>query len=183
MIPFPRKRGREGGLTCLISLLLLSGCAFFNPPTFTETQLRGVDSTLSYQEVLTGYRLLSGKRVIVGGQTIHLDNRTTRAYVQLAPAPLDSIFRPKAPDGSVPPLMLVFPNPVDPSVMADGRKITVIGKVRRMRRPTLSSSGRTVRLVTIDVLSLHTWVPRTTLIGGSPYPVMTPGFTGPYQVP
>lgn len=171
-----------GGLAFSL-VFFFTGCAFFNPPTFTEEQLQEVDTTLTYQDILSDYRSLSGRKVIVGGRTVHLDNRTTQAYIQIAPAPLDRLFRPSAPDGGSSLILLVFPYPVDPSALANGRRITVIGQVRRMRRPSLTESGRTIRLVTIDVLSLHTWVPRTTLIGGSPFPVMTPGFSGPYQTP
>lgn len=163
--------------------LFLAGCSFFNPPTFTEAELRGVDTTLTYQDVEREYRSMTGRKVMVGGRTVHLDNQTTRAFVQIVPAPLDAYFRPEAPAGEPGLLLLVFPYPVDPSAMADGRRVTVIGRVRRMRRPSLTEGGRTVRLVTIDVLALHTWVPATSLVGGSPYPVMTPGFTGPYQTP
>jgi outer membrane lipoprotein len=173
---------RTLGNLALALFFAASGCSFFNPPTFTEGQLKGVDTTLTYRDVLSDYRSLSGKKVILGGWTVHLDNRTTQAYVQMSPAPLDPIFRPKPHEGGT-DFLLVFPYPVDPSAMAVGRRITVIGRVRRMKRPSLTDGGRTVRLVTIDVLSLHTWVPRTTLIGGSPYPVMTPGFSGPYQTP
>ncbi|MCL4485484.1 MAG: Slp family lipoprotein [Nitrospirae bacterium] len=164
-------------------ILSTGGCAIFNPPTFTERQLSGVDTTLSYSAILHNHRELEGQKVVVGGRTVHLDNRTTRAYVQLDPAPLDRNFRPGAPDATSGLLLLVFPYPVDPSALRDGQRITVIATVRRMKRPALTDSGRTLRLVTLDVLFLHTWVPETAIMGGSPYPVMTPGFTGPYQVP
>jgi len=180
--PF-EKGGRNLRVLLPAVLLFLAGCSFFNPPTFTEAQLRGLDTTLTYQDVERDYRTLAGQKVMVGGRTVHLDNQTTRAFVQIVPAPLDSLFRPEAPPGGSGLLLLVFPYPVDPSALAEGRRITVIGRVRRMRRPSLTEGGRTVRLVAIDVLALHTWVPATSLVGGSPYPVMTPGFTGPYQTP
>ncbi|EQD24645.1 MAG: hypothetical protein D084_Lepto4C00391G0004 [Leptospirillum sp. Group IV 'UBA BS'] len=164
-------------------LLATGGCDVFNPPTFTKRQLSGTDTTLTYSAILHNYRNLEGQKVVIGGRTVHLDNRTTRAYVQLEPAPLDRNFRPKAPDSTSGLILLIFPYPVDPSALRDGQRITVIGTVRRMKRPALTDSGRTLRLVTVEVLSLHTWVPETAIMGGSPFPVMTPGFTGPYQVP
>ncbi len=171
-------------LLALIPVLLMTGgCDLVNPPTFTKRQLSGTDTTLTYSAILHNYRNLEGQKVVIGGRTVHLDNRTTRAYVQLEPAPLDRFLRPEAPDTTSGLFLLIFPYPVDPSALSDGQRITVIGTVRRMKRPALTDSGRTLRLVTLDVQSLHTWVPETSLMGGSPFPVMTPGFTGPYQVP
>ncbi len=170
-------------LLCLVLLLGGTGCEIFNPPTFTSRQLAGVDLTVDYPQVLSGSRSLAGEKVVVGGEVVHLENHTTRAYVEIAPSPLDRILRPEAPDASAGLILLVFPYPVDPSALRDGVRITVVGKVRRMKRPAVTMGGRTVRLVTLDVADLHTWVPPTQLVGGSPYPVMTPGFTGPYQTP
>ena len=169
--------------TLLPVVLTTGGCAIFNPPTFTARQLSGVDTTLSYSAIIHNYRELEGQKVVVGGRTVHLDNRTTRAYVELDPSPLDHDFRPGTPDATSGLFLLVFPYPVDPSALRDGQRITVIATVRRMKHPALTDSGQTLRLVTLDVRSLHTWVPETAIMGGSPYPVMTPGFTGPYQVP
>ncbi|MHB8369854.1 MAG: Slp family lipoprotein [Leptospirales bacterium] len=167
----------------LFLLLTLSGCDIFNPPTFTSRQLAGVDLSVDYPQVLSGHRDLAGQKVVVGGEVVRLENHTTRAYVEIAPSPLDRILRPEAPDGSAGLLLLIFPYPVDPSALRDGVRITVTGTVRRMKRPAVTAGGRTARFVTLDVVDLHTWVPPTQLLGGSPYPVMTPGFTGPYQTP
>lgn len=178
----PGGRAIPGIVPGLVFLLVLCGCAVFNPPTFTQEQLRGVETSVSYREVLSEYRSLAGTKVLLGGVTSFLDNRTRRAFVQVAPAPLNSVFRPGKPDtGSR--VLLVFPYPVDPSMIADGHRITVIGRIRRMRRPVTANNGGTVRLVTLDVLALHTWVPRIRFIGGSPFPIMTPGFSAPYQTP
>ncbi len=174
--------------TPLISVLFLGvlaagGCAVFNPPTFTQQQLAGTDPTLTYGAMLSNYRDQEGEKVILGGRIVHLENRTSKAFIQVEPAPLDRQFRPRTPDATSELFLLIFPYPVDPSALRDGQKITVIGRLRRMRRPTLTESGKTLRLVTIDVLTLHTWVPATALMGPSPFPAMTPGYRGPYQVP
>ncbi len=161
----------------------LSGCDIFNPPTFTRHQLAGVDMTVDYSQILSNHRDLAGQKVVVGGQVVHLENHTTRAYVEIAPSPLDRILRPEAPDPSAGHLLLVFPYPVDPSALRDGVRITVTGTVRRMKRPSRTAEGVTRRFVTVDVANLHTWLPPTQLIQTSPFPVMTPGFTGPYQTP
>lgn len=165
---------------CLV-VFLLSGCALFDPPVFTPEELRGVDTTVSYGEVLSDYRSLAGTKVVLGGVTTSVDNRTSRAYVQIDPAPLDTLFRPGSP-GNGAGILLVFPYPVDPSSLGNGRKITVVGRVRRMKRPILTDSGMTVRRVTVDVLALHTWVPRGSFVGGPSFPGMAPG-TGLYQIP
>ena len=177
-------RGR-GALPAILFLLpfLIASCDIFDPPTFTKRQLSGVDMTVDYSQVLNNHRELAGQKVVVGGQVVHLENHTTRAYVQLAPSPLDRILRPESPDPSSGHLLLVFPYPVDPSALRDGVRITVTATVRRMERPARTSEGATQRFVTLDVGDLHTWIPPTQLIGGSPFPVMTPGFTGPYQTP
>ena len=175
----------QRALRAILVLLpfLLAACDIFNPPTFTPHQLSGVDLTVDYSQVLLNHRELSGQKVVVGGQVVHLENHTTRAYVQIDPAPLDRILRPEAPDPSSGDILLVFPYPVDPSALRDGARVTVTAKVRRMKRPARTSGGVTQRFVTLDVVDLHTWVAPTQLIGGSPFPVMTPGFTGPYQTP
>ena len=188
--PFPsvRRPFSSPGPRALLAVLLLlpflfASCDIFDPPTFTQHQLSGVDLTVDYAQVLQNHRELAGQKVVVGGQVLHLENHTTRAYVQLAPSPLDKILRPESPDPSSGHLLLVFPYPVDPSALRDGVRITVTGTVRRMKRPARTSEGATLRFVTIDVVDLHTWIPPTQLMGGSPFPVMTPGFTGPYQTP
>lgn len=176
----------QGWSILLLALLetLLGGCSFLNPPIFEESDLRGVDLTLAYPTVEVHYRSLAGKRVMIGGRILRVDNRSARAYVLLAPSPLDSGFRPEKPDPGARPILLIFPHRVDPSRLRSGRWITVIGRVKGERRRLSPDDGRPHRMVAIEVLKRHLWRTGTMLInGGSPFPTQEPGADIPFTPP
>ena len=118
---------------------------------------------------------------MIGGQTLRVDNRSARAYVLLAPSPLDSGFRPEKPDPGARPLLLIFSHRVDPSRLRSGRPITVIGRVRGERQGFPKEAGHPPRRVAIDVLEEHLWGTGSGLInGGSPFPTPAPGAGIPF---
>ena len=173
---------RSFGQGCSILLLaLLGGCSFFNPPVFHESDLRRVDRSLSYPTVEARYRSLAGTLVMIGGRTLRVDNRSARAYVLLAPSPLDPGFRPEKPDPGALPLLMIFSHRVDPSRLRSGRPITVIGRVREERQRFPKEAGRPPRHVAIDVLEEHLWGSGSDLInGGSPFQTPAPGAGIPF---
>ncbi len=159
---------------------ILGGCALLNPPTFTQDDLHGVHSDADFRMVEKHWKRYVGEKVMIGGRVRSVDNRSDRAYIQIEPTPLDESFRPTQMDAGRGVMMLIVNGPVDPSQLLRGRRITAIGTVRRMRYPVELDSGGYLRLVTLDVVTLHTWLPRTQLISPPSGPVMAPTQGGPY---
>ncbi|MHB1286309.1 MAG: Slp family lipoprotein [Leptospirales bacterium] len=162
------------------SLPVLGGCALLNPPTFTQDDLQGVHNDADFRMVEKHWKRYVGEKVMIGGRVRSVDNRSDRAYIQINPTPLDEYFRPTQLEAGRGAMMLVVNGPVDPSRLLRGRRITVIGTVRRMRYPVELDSGGYLRLVTVDVVTLHTWLPRTQLITPPSGPITAPTQGGPY---
>jgi starvation-inducible outer membrane lipoprotein len=118
---------------------------------------------------------------MIGGGTLRVDNRSARAYVLLAPSPLDSGFRPEKSDSGARPLLLTFSHRVDPSRLRSGRPITVIGRVRGERQSFPKEVERPPRHVAIDVLEEHLLGSGSDLINGeAPFPTPAPGAGIPF---
>ena len=156
------------------------GCSLLNPPVFTREELQGVQSDADFRTVEKHWKRYVGEKVLVGGRVRSVDNRSDRAYIQIEPMPLDEYFRPVRPDAGRGLMMLVMDGPVDPSQLLRGRRITIIGTVRRMRYPVAQDAGGYLRLVAVDVVTLHTWLPRAQLISPPSGPIMAPPTGGPY---
>ncbi|MHB1606419.1 MAG: Slp family lipoprotein [Leptospirales bacterium] len=164
-------------------LPVLGGCSVFNPPVFTNSELDGVQTNADFRMIQSHWKRYVGEKVMIGGRVRSVDNRSDKAYIQIEPMPLDEEFRPASPDQGRGLMMLVMHHPVDPSQLLSGRRITIIGTVRRMRYPVAQDGGGYLRLVTVDVETTHTWVPRSQLITPSTGPIMAPTTGGPYVPP
>lgn len=163
-----------------IFLPVFAGCSLFNPPVFTKSELEGVRENADFRMIQKHWKRYVGEKVLIGGRVHSVDNRSDRAYIQIEPMPLDEGFRPTSPEQSRGLMMLVMDQPVDPSQLVRGRRITIIGTVRRMRYPVPKDPGGYLRLVTVDVITTHTWISRSQLISPSTGPVMAPTMGGPY---
>ena len=178
----PNSGGFKRMSTALIVVLfaVASGCSWLNPPTFEPEDLKDVRTDVDYRMVEKHWKRLTGEKVIVGGKVDSVDNRTNRAFIRLIPMPLDENDHPIEPESTRGYLLLVVDGPVDPSRLSHGKEITVIGVVRRMRYPVALDSGGYLHLVTLDVLRMHTWLPRVIVSSPPMGPVMTPPGGGPY---
>ncbi|OOH73957.1 hypothetical protein BOX30_03250 [Leptospirillum ferriphilum] len=179
----PISGGRRKIPTVLVAFLFAvasAGCSWLNPPTFSPEDLKDVRTDVDYRMVLTHWKRLTGEKVIVGGKVDSVDNRTNRAFIRLIPMPLDENDHPVEPESTHGYLLLIVDGPVDPSRLSHGKKITVIGVVRRMRYPVALDNGGYLHLVTLDVLRMHTWLPRVMISSPPMGPVMTPPGGGPY---
>lgn len=177
------RTARSGLVWCLAAAVAassLAACSVFNPPVFTQHELEGVHQNVNIGDLEDHWKDWSGKSVMVGGSVVGVDNRSDRAYVQIRAMPLDDHYRPTDESAARGRLLLIFDTPVDPSKMFRGRRLTVIGMVRRMRYPVARDDGGYWRLVAVDVRIVHTWLPRSQLMTPQTGPIMTPPGGGPY---
>lgn len=175
-------RGGRGGKALILAIAagLAAACSVFNPPVFTAHELERVHRNVDVRELEDHWKRWAGRRVMVGGDVVSVDNRSERAYVQIRPMPLDDHYRPTDADAGVGRVLLIFDGPVDPSKLFRGSRLTVIGMVRRLRYPVEREDGGYWHLVAVEVRVVHTWLPRSQLMTPQTGPIMTPPGGGPY---
>lgn len=121
--------GREGsgavrGIGITLAAVLLGACAGY--PTLDTT---GVDSALIPESALTQPGLAVGRTVLWGGGVIALRRVGETSEVEVQAYPLRESQRP---DDRAPPIgrfVVVWPGALDPQEFAQGRRLTVRGRL------------------------------------------------------
>ena len=122
--PAPTSRALPGltvpGLLAL-SLLVLSGCATAPAP------LRGEFSALTPAEASRNQ--VTGERVRWGGTIVGTDPRAEETCFEVLGRPLSDTGRPRRTDAGAGRFLACRGGFYDPAIFADGRELTVVGRV------------------------------------------------------
>jgi outer membrane lipoprotein len=105
--------------------LLLAGCATAFPPSALE----GVNRQVTVSELRRDPAAYVGQRVIVGGEILATRTRPGQTEIELLGRPLRFDDAPDRTDASEGRVLVHTGQFLDPAVFAEGRRITVIGRV------------------------------------------------------
>lgn len=110
--------------TCLL-FLLTSACA----PVISQKTMDTVDKNISFTMLHENPDSFTGKNVILGGEIIATNVKENDTWIEVLQRPLGYRQKPLATDQSAGRFLVHFPGFLDPAIYANGRKLTVAGKV------------------------------------------------------
>ena len=115
----------SGRALLLLAALLGAGCASAFPPAALEGVNRGATAAALRQDVTR----FMDQRVVVGGEILAARPRPGQTEVELLTRPLRSDDSPERTDASDGRVLIRTETFLDPAVFAEGRRITVVGRV------------------------------------------------------
>ena len=133
-------------------LVLLTGCA--STPEFDTTQ---VDQSLTPQSVIAEADFSRGKIVLWGGAILDTRNLKEITQIEILAYPLNSNYRPQQENKPLGRFIINHPGYLEPTTYAQGRQLTVLGKVSGSQSGKVGESLYTYPLVTAE--QLHLWLP------------------------
>ena len=136
----------------LLFLVLLTGCA--SRPEFDTAQ---VDRSLTPQSVIAEPESSRGKTMLWGGTILDTRNLKEITQIEILAYPLNSNYRPQLENKPLGRFIINHPGYLEPTTYAQGRQLTVLGKVSGSQSGKVGES-----LYTYPVISgeqLHLWLP------------------------
>jgi outer membrane lipoprotein len=134
----------------LILLSLLLGCA--SAPEFDTTQ---VDSALTPQSVIAEPETSRGKIALWGGTILDTINLKEMTQVEVLAYPLSSSHRPLLDKKPLGRFIIQQQGYLEPTSYAQGRLLTVMGKVAETQSGKVGESAYTYPV--IDATQLYLW--------------------------
>jgi outer membrane lipoprotein len=105
-------------------LIGLMGCAVISQRMMAEA-----DSDITFAQLKSDTDRYQGQTVILGGHIIEVRNKPDATVILVLQSPLGTGQEPRSPDRSQGRFMLHCEGFLDPEVYAEGRTITVAGRV------------------------------------------------------
>lgn len=129
--------------------LLLSACA--SGPAFDTSR---VDLSLTPRSAVAGSPVKTGKSVLWGGVILSTTNLENRTRVEVLAYPLDTEQMPLRDRDSLGRFILERPGFLEPAAYAEGRVLTVVGKVLRTQTGKVGDSDYVYPVIEADALYL-----------------------------
>ena len=130
--------------------LLTGGCT--TTPVFKTS---GVDPTLTPQQVLAEPASSLGKTVLWGGTILDTRNLKDATRIEILAYPLDSSHWPAQEDQPLGRFIIEHPGYLEPTSYAQGRVLTVLGRVGNSQSGKVGESEYTYPLIIAE--QLHLW--------------------------
>jgi outer membrane lipoprotein len=136
----------------LLFLVLLTGCA--STPEFDTTQ---VDQSLTPQSVIAEAEFRRGKIVLWGGTILDTRNLKELTQIEILAYPLNSNYRPQQENKPLGRFIINHQGYLEPTTYAQGRQLTMLGKVSGSQSGKVGESIYTYPVITAE--QLHLWLP------------------------
>lgn len=112
--------------SCLLAILALTACG----PTFLPQHVRDqLTPDLTLGQVVAQPAAFTGKMTLWGGRVIKTINKPQGSLIEVLELPLDSSGRPRDADQSQGRFIVSFSQFLDPAIYAEGREVSVAGRV------------------------------------------------------
>ncbi len=134
----------------LTLISLLTACA--SAPEFNTAQ---VDKTLIPSSVSAEPELHTGKTVLWGGIILNTENLSEMTQIEVLAYPLNSIYRPLTSAEPLGRFLIRHPGYLEPATYAQGRELTLIGKVEGVSTGNVGESKYSYSIIGSD--QLHLW--------------------------
>lgn len=134
----------------LVSIGLLSSCA--SAPDFDTTL---VDQTLTPKSIIAEPEQNLGKMILWGGTILDTRNLKDTTRLEVLAYPLDKSHRPLLESIPLGRFIIMYNGYLEPATYAQGRLLTVLGKVSGSQSGKVGES--TYTYVVIDSEQLHLW--------------------------
>ncbi len=128
---------------------LLAGCA--GTPAFDSAQ---VALDLSPQKALALPDESIGKRVIWGGTIVSIHNLRDVTEIEVLTYPLDRSFKPRLDQPAMARILIEQPGFLEPATYARGRKISVLGTLKKITRGRIGDADYRYPVVAADQIRL-----------------------------
>ncbi len=136
----------------LMFLVLLTGCA--STPEF-DTAL--VDRSLTPQSVIAEPESSRGKTMLWGGTILDTRNLKEITQIEILAYPLNANYRPQLENKPLGRFIINHQGYLEPMTFAQGRQLTVLGKISGSQSGKVGDSVYTYPVVTGE--QLHLWLP------------------------
>lgn len=133
-------------------ICLLASCA--STPTFDTSQ---VDRSLTPQSVAAELALSRGKTALWGGTILDTRNLKDSTQIEVLAYPLNSFHRPLLDNKPLGRFIILHRGYLEPTSYAQGRLLTVLGKVSGSQRGQVGKSTYTYPVISAQ--QLHLWSP------------------------
>ena len=132
-------------------LPLLYGCASKVPGSLKQAP----ESSPSLQSVQSQANNYQGVRVLWGGTIVQLENHPTSSHIEIVARALNKTGKPERGDQSEGRFIAHIEGFLDPAIYADGRALTVTGKILKIEERKLGQMQYTYPVVRVE--SHHLW--------------------------
>ena len=129
---------------------LLASCA--NTPEFDTTQ---VDRSLTPQGVVAEPEFDRNKMALWGGTILDIRNLKDSTHIEVLAYPLDSSFRPLLESKPLGRFIVQYPGYLEPSTYAQGRLLSVVGRVTDNQTGYVGESTYTYAVINSE--HVHLW--------------------------
>jgi len=133
-------------------LSLLASCA--STPDFDTTQ---VDKSLTPQSVIAEPEISRGKTALWGGAILDTRNLEDSTHIEVLAYPLNTYQRPLLDKKPLGRFIIQHKGYLEPSTYAQGRVISVLGKVSGSKSGKVGESTYTYAVINSE--QLHLWSP------------------------
>ena len=151
------------GAIALAAGLLLGGCV----SAFPEEALRAVNRALSLEELRRDPAAYVNQRVLLGGEILATRPRVGETEIEVLSRRLRGDDTPERSDRSDGRFLVKTPEFLDPAVYAEGRRVTVVGRVTGGEERTIGELPYRYPVIAADRIRL--W-PRDYAETFPPYP-------------
>ena len=131
-------------------VVLLVSCA--STPDFNITQ---VDQSLTPQSVVAEPEHNHGKTALWGGTILDIRNLKDSTHIEILAYPLNTSHRPLLESKPLGRFIIKHPGYLEPSTYAQGRVLTVLGKVSGSQSGNVGESTYTYAVINSE--QLHLW--------------------------
>lgn len=173
------RRRQRLGVIGLIGLVALAGAGCVH--TISDAVRRQADTAISFAQLRANPEAYKGRTVILGGQLIQVHNVPEGTLLEVLHKPLDAYERPLLTDRTEGRFMVLCDGYLDPAVYAQGREITVAGRVLGWRTGPVGELEYAYPL--LSCLELHLWprlVPATPRYAPYPWWYWDPWYWDPW---
>ena len=129
---------------------LLVSCA--STPDFDLTQ---VDQSLTPQSVIADLKHNRGKTALWGGTILEIQNLKDSTHIEVLAYPLNTSHRPLLESKPLGRFIIQHPGYLEPGTYAQGRVLTVLGKVSGSQSGNVGESTYTYSVINSE--QLHLW--------------------------
>ena len=137
-------------LAVVVISLVGQGCAVISRPMMNEA-LTDVDFARLTQDV----DKFRGQTVILGGHVIQVRNEASQTVIVVLQTPLGTGHEPRPPDRFEGRFMLRHDGFLDPEVFAQGRTVTVAGRVLGLTREAIDEEP--YDYITLESREIYLW--------------------------